>query len=345
MYSVYQHWDPLEVCVLGRSYPPEFYNHINTLHVRLLMQKIARETEEDFVAIQRKLEEFGVTVLRPNLPNDTLHNGRFLRPPMTPRDVMTMTGTTFYESVYSEDRRNSLYSGKGCYDFILEHVALQGNKTRSNWRPDLINGAQIIRLGQDRYFGTDCVDVDLGEYQRDLDQEFPETRNHVVNTGGHYDGNCCVVAPGLIISAYDAPTYEKTFPGWEVVYLPNMSFDNSNSNEFIKAMRQNKDKHRSKWWIPGYVADTAVTQYINGYLNHWLGYVAETVFDLNMLIIDPKNVLVYNENEKVFRALERYGITPHVVPFRHRFFWDGGLHCITSDLSRRGNMQNFFKDR
>jgi len=345
MYSVYQHWDPLEVCVLGRSYPPEFYDHIRNSKVKDLLQRIAHETEEDFIAIQCKLEEFGVEVLRPKLPDDPLHNGRFLRPPMTPRDVMTMIGTTFYESVYVENHQRALYSGPDCYDSILEHVALQGNKIQSNWRPDLINGAQIIRLGQDRYFGTDRVDVNIEEYQKDLDQEFPETRNHVVNTGGHYDGNCCVVAPGLIISGYDSPTYESTFPGWEVIYLPNMAFDISNNNAFTKAMRQSKFKHRGKWWIPGFEGDVAVSNYIENYLLHWLGYVAETVFDLNMLIIDPKNVLVYNENEKVFRALERYGVTPHVVPFRHRFFWDGGLHCVTSDLSRRGNMQNFFKDR
>jgi hypothetical protein len=269
MYSVYQHWDPLEVCVLGRSYPPEFYDHIRNSKVKDLLQRIAHETEEDFIAIQCKLEEFGVEVLRPKLPDDPLHNGRFLRPPMTPRDVMTMIGTTFYESVYVENHQRALYSGPDCYDSILEHVALQGNKIQSNWRPDLINGAQIIRLGQDRYFGTDRVDVNIEEYQKDLDQEFPETRNHVVNTGGHYDGNCCVVAPGLIISGYDSPTYESTFPGWEVIYLPNMAFDISNNNAFTKAMRQSKFKHRGKWWIPGFEGDVAVSNYIENYLLHW----------------------------------------------------------------------------
>jgi len=346
MLSVYQHWDPLEVCVLGRSYPPEFYSHITNFKARLLLEKIAFETEEDYIAIQKKLEEFGVTVLRPDLPDGTLHNGRFLRPPMTPRDVMTMIGTKFYESVYNEKNKYNLYSGPNCYDKILDYVEQQGNETRTNWRPELINGAQVIRLGKDVYYGTDRADVDIEEYQKDLDQEFPDTRNHVVNTGGHYDGTCCVVAPGLIVSAYDAPTYEKTFPGWEVVYLHNMAFDSrSNSNAFLTPMKIAKAKHRWKWWVPGLHIDDETTRYIDSYLSHWLGYAAETVFDLNMLIVDPKNVLVYNENEKVFRALERYGITPHMVPFRHRFFWDGGLHCITSDLSRKGTMQNFFKDR
>jgi hypothetical protein len=64
-----------------------------------------------------------------------------------------------------------------------------------------------------------------------------------------------------------------------------------------------------------------------------------------MLMLDPKNVLVLGYNEVVWKTLERYGITPHIVPFRHRFFWDGGLHCITADLNRQGGIVDFFPDR
>jgi glycine amidinotransferase len=73
--------------------------------------------------------------------------------------------------------------------------------------------------------------------------------------------------------------------------------------------------------------------------------VEETVFDVNMLIVDPKNVLVVNYNKELFDCLERYGITAHVVPFRHRFFWDGGLHCVTSDLHRQGTKKDFFPNQ
>ena len=62
-YSVYQHWDPLKVCVVGRSYPPEFYSWIKIPHVRKLFERIATETEEDYQNIIKKLESFGVTVL------------------------------------------------------------------------------------------------------------------------------------------------------------------------------------------------------------------------------------------------------------------------------------------
>jgi hypothetical protein len=96
MYSVYQHWDPLRVCVVGRSYPPEFYSWINVPHVRSLFEKIAIETEEDFQNIIKKLQEFGVDVLRPELPADPLVDGKYVPPPMTPRDYTVMVGDTFY---------------------------------------------------------------------------------------------------------------------------------------------------------------------------------------------------------------------------------------------------------
>jgi hypothetical protein len=160
-----------------------------------------------------------------------------------------------------------------------------------------------------------------------------------VNTGGHSDGTYCPVAPGLIISLYDVPTYANTFPDWEVVYLPGQSWNKV--SPFLKLKQQNK----GKWWIPGFEQDQAVISVVEQWLGHWTGYVEETVFDVNMLMIDPKNVMVFNYNKQVFDALERYGITPHIVPFRHRYFWDGGIHCITTDLHRQGTMQDYFLDK
>ena len=98
MYNVYQHWDPLKVCVVGRSYPPEFYSWIDKPAVRNLFERIAIETEEDYQNIIKKLESFGVKILRPELPTDSYNGEKFLPPPMTPRDHMVMIGNTFYDN-------------------------------------------------------------------------------------------------------------------------------------------------------------------------------------------------------------------------------------------------------
>jgi hypothetical protein len=378
-YSVYQHWDPLRVCIVGRSYPPEFYSWITTPHVRELFERIAIETEEDYQNVIKKLQEFGVEILRPNLPSVTFNEGRFVGPPMTPRDYTVMIGETFYNTYNpfsfghfycnikqpgwpdceSEDNLENLVppakqvvksqyeiykrrmQTKDSYNDIFSHIQAQGNTVVNKFSSSntLLNGAMISRIGRDLYFGTEDYNQDTTEIKNYVKHEFPNTRNHFVNTGGHGDGTYCPVCPGLIISLEDVPTYADTFPGWEVVYLPGQSWD------IVKPFLDLKHKNAGKWWIPGFESDQAVVDVVETWLAHWTGYVEETVFDVNMLVIDPKNVMVFNYNKQVFDALGRYGITPHIVPFRHRYFWDGGIHCVTTDLHREGVMQDYFPER
>lgn len=377
-WSVYQHWDPLKVCVVGRSYPPEFYSWITIPHVRSLFERIAIETEEDFQNIIKKLQEFGVEVLRPDLPVDLLADGKYVPPPMTPRDYTVMVGDTFYTQYGNTEHQIKLFYNRvkdihwpDCnnleefnnlpayiqdecknvhqidqhvfnptpYNKIVEHIKQHGNTVKTPDNYCGINGAMISRLGKDLYFGTTAYNQDLTSYTQFINTEFADTRNHIVNTGGHSDGTYCPVCPGLIISLQDVPTYKDTFPGWEVVYLPGQSWT------AVQPFLNLKEKNKGTWWIPGFEHDQEVINVVEQWLGHWTGYVEETVFDVNMLIIDPKNVMVFNYNKQVFDALDRYGITPHIVPFRHRYFWDGGIHCVTSDLHREGTRQDYFPER
>jgi hypothetical protein len=374
-YSVYQHWDPLKLCVVGRSYPPEFYSWIKVPHVRDLFERIAIETEEDFQAIIAKLKEFGVEVVRPTLPDNVFIDNRYLPPPMCPRDYMVMIGDTFYEN-FTFDIAKSYQNVKdpgwpnctswvefealpthiqsecleqhkfaqyrnfySSYNHVFDQIQSAGNKVSTHaYNSELLNGAMVSRIGKDLYFNTFFQYTDMSKVKHDMDQMFSNTRNHVIDTRGHADSTYCPVAPGLIISLYDVPTYADTFPGWEVVYLPGQSWD------AVKPFLDLKNKNKGKWWIPGFEKDQDVIDTVETWLTHWTGYVEETVFDVNMLIIDPKNVMVFNYNKQVFDALQRHGITPHIVPFRHRYFWDGGIHCVTADLHREGVMQNYFPE-
>jgi len=376
-YSVYQHWDPLKVCVVGRSYPPEFYSWITIPHVRDLFEKIAIETEEDYQHIIKKLQEFNVKVLRPRVTDLGIYmNEKYIPPPMCPRDNTLMVGSSyfdnhrlnfdqFYQNVKSSNwpecksleefyhlpnwiqqectefhQLDKIIDHYSWYDHINDHVRQQGNSIKNSTNfCKVVNGAMVSRIGRDLYFGTEEYDQDQQQLKKFVDTEFTDNRNHIVNTGGHADGTYCPVAPGLIISLEDVPTYADTFPGWEVVYLPGQSWN------AVQPFLDLKQKNRGKWWIPGFEHDQSVIDLVENWLGHWTGYVEETVFDVNMLIIDPKNVMVFNYNKQVFDALDRYSITPHIVPFRHRFFWDGGIHCVTSDLHREGTMQDFFPHR
>lgn len=380
-YSVYQHWDPLRVCAVGRSYPPEFYSFITNSRVRDVLERIATETEEDYQKLISLLKSFNVEIIRPELGTDFSKyfvRGKYKNPlAMTPRDYTAMIGDQFFmPSTDSTESQWNMFKGTDwpkcphteeefsiLPNQIKEELSFMFNiKSFSELsRPELqsltpiesliksqgnqiiydsdINTAMTTRIGKDLYFGTHSYHQDQLATKRKAEELFPNYRCHIINTAGHSDGTFCPVKPGLIVSLKDIPTYAKTFPNWEVVYLPHQSW------EAVRPFLNLKEKNKGKWWVPGEELNDDFTEFVESWLGHWVGYVEETVFDVNMLVIDEKNVVCNNYNEKVFEAFSRHGITPHVVNFRHRYFWDGGLHCITSDLHREGTQKDYFPER
>jgi len=81
-------------------------------------------------------------------------------------------------------------------------------------------------------------------------------------------------------------------------------------------------------------------EFVNSWLTDWVGYVEETVFDVNMLSINEHTV-VCNYNKEVFNFFKKHKIDAIPFNFRHRYFWDGGIHCITQDLYREGEMEEY----
>ena len=375
-YSIHQHWDPLQVCAVGRSYPPEFYSYIDNAKVRTQFEKIAEETEEDYQSLIKLLQSFDVEIVRSSLPKDPnilLVDNKYVPPPMCPRDYCAMIGDVFYTPTNAEHTAQNIWNGLRGPDWpeqypgwnhiedwikqeleqvhdvsasnfectwlgnddIYRQVEQQGN--RIIHQNGEINSAMITRIGRDLYHGTEQAQ------QHDLlaerNQMFPEYRNHIVDSEGHSDAVFCPVKPGLIVSLHDIQRYEETFPGWEVVYLPGQSWDKV--DDFL----MHKQKVAGKWWVPGAELNDDFTEYVESWMSHWVGYVEESVFDVNMLVINEQNVVCNNENDTVFQAFEKHGITPHVCNFRHRYFWDGGIHCITQDLHRLGTLKDFFPNR
>jgi hypothetical protein len=384
MYSVYQHWDPLQVCLVGKSYPPEFYNWIKDSNTRSRFETLAEETEEDYQSlIQLLTGRFGVEVLRPEFPKDleSLYiSGKWVQPPTAPRDYFLMIQDKFWipeapnashawSVFYRQNKEHwmpdcvrptdfeaqlpnywpelktkfdqfcavdqaHLDSKLQFYTHVFDDIQSQGNKIVYT-NLDFINGCFVSRIGRDLYFATQTYYDDKQAILDQVNQLFPTTRNHVVNAGGHGDAVYCPVTPGLIISLNDVPTYADTFPGWEVVYLPPSNY--SHMREFEHSMKRNK----GRWFMPGFEQDNNLINMVDHYFDEWVGQVSETVFDVNILIVDPKNIVVSTHNDQVESACAKHGIEVHVVPFRHKYFWDCGIHCVTNDLSRSGLEKTF----
>ena len=56
----------------------------------------------------------------------------------------------------------------------------------------------------------------------------------------------------------------------------------------------------------------------------------------------PIDRMTQNTDEESFEQIHKIGMTPHVVDFPARGFWDGGIHCITVDIRRKGGCVNYF---
>jgi hypothetical protein len=347
VYSVYQHWDPLKVMSVGISYPPELYDYITNKKVREVFYQIANETEQDYQNLIKLLNSFGVETVRPDIDamvdraQYSIKNNQPVPGPweMQPRDNSIMLGETFY-----------FLGNKKTNSSILSLIEKQGNQIEFPIDTGFeymgmsvkMNAAMTTRIGKDLIVGT--YQEEPGKYalsnlQKNLQSKLPNYRVKMMDTSGHTDGCFCPVVPGLILSIMQPYNYTENFPDWEIVYLPGESW------EKVQPFLTLKQKNQGKWWVPGQELNQDFTDYVESWMNHWVGYVEESVFDVNMIVVDKQNVIVNGYNKTVFDAFSRHGVTPHICNFRHRYFWDGGLHCITNDLHREGVMQDYFPGR
>ena len=191
----------------------------------------------------------------------------------------------------------------------------------------------MIRVGKDLFFCAGNIINKLNEdkLMKKWEKLFPDYTNHIIDVPGHTDGHTMPIKPGLILSTKSPEFYKDLFPEWEVVIC---------SKKSMEPWKKIKRKNRSRYWVPD--AGDDFYDYVNEWMDDWVTYAEETIFDINLLIIDEKNIVCNTINKEVFDTFEKHGITPHVVNVRHRYFWDGGLHCMTSDIDRVGDQQDFF---
>jgi hypothetical protein len=185
---------------------------------------------------------------------------------------------------------------------------------------------------------NDRLIVDANEYCNYVDwaQQHMDCANRTVvqiNTkASHTDGCFVILGHGVILGIDPLIDYGQTFPGYRVIPVPLGNYQDHLDNFFV--MKQQVD---GRWWVPGQEHNQEFINFVELYLKDWTGHVYETVFDVNVLAVNPDTVCVANHNPEIFNQLKQNGIDPVLIPWRHRFFVDCGLHCLTLDL-HRGNV-------
>ena len=337
MINCHTSWQSLEAVIVGRAYSPDYFDFLKDTQIRSQLQQILSETAEDLDNLQHIIEQYGAKVYRPALP-DKHHfiqsqcNNRVPIPPLTPRDWQISLGQKLLRIIPVPELDHV------CDDFASQIV----NPHRGRWDPDcVLNGASascIVRVGRDIFF--DNSDFLRPEQTRWIVDNVlgPEYRIHEAVTDGHGDAVFAILKPGVILSSKhdENLNFERDFPGWEVLRIMDSSID--------AAMAAGKFRYENgpqAWYVTGQVPTPEFSQYVNTYLTEWTGFVAETVFDVNCLVLDEENVIFSAYNKDVFDFCKRHRINPIISELRHSYFWDGGISCCTQDLRRRGGLETY----
>jgi len=358
--------------MLGNNYAPEFFDGIPDKAGDPL-KRICEETLEDLEGYKKILQDFGVEVIQPELdPNERFldNPSRYPRGPLQVRDYQLVVGNKCFSSgvdhpaiskklqeygqlskpeypvpFFISESQYKTYAGEDWPNWG-EFLSNRKNKDFFEdfvWQEALdfsarpwMSSACSFMIGTKLFIGLD-IESSIKPELVDL-TGFEEFDIQLVGMDGHSDANYHPIKPGAILSLRDVQTYSESFPGWDVCYLPDQSWDK------VKSFLDLKHKNAGKWWLAGEEDNDEFTDFVETWLQDWVGYVEETVFDVNVLVLDEHHVCVSNPNNAQVNAfLKKHKVEPVYVPWRHRYFWDGGLHCITLDLYREGTQKDYFE--
>ena len=345
--QAYTEFQPLEEVLVGRCYDNNFIDSLDipfTKQTRSLMTHLIDETEEDYQTLVKTLESLGVTVRRPSKDAYVKGMGHHLAGGylMTPRDDQIVIDNKIIFGQW----HTSL--GKG-FALPLSHY-------KKHFLPDpvfkKIDCSSIVRLGEhiivdNNEFSNRPKHVEkLKTYFEPLGYKIIYTKTHdfkFKNKLSHADSVFAILKPGLILhGAEDSHYSENIFSGWDYIKVDPEDLMKRSLN-FQTFLRQKKGyqetcsyafedkKYNDEEWF----------NFLNSWFTSLMGYSKETYFDVNCLVVDESNVIFSGHNPIVFKELEKRQINPIVCPFRHRLFWDGGTHCLTLDLKRKGSRERY----
>jgi hypothetical protein len=335
----YTSWQPLEEVVVGRAYTPDYFDFISDHQVRNQLQLILEETNQDLDNLQKTIAQYGTRVLRPDLPekqrflNQQIKGNGAPLPPLTPRDWQITLGDTLLRILPIREM------DRICYGLGANVVNPHGSRFNNNC---VLNGASascIIRVGRDIFFDNSefLTEAQSSWIKENIlnDQDY---RFHEARTEGHGDAVFAILKPGVILSTYHADDLdlESEFPGWDFLKLNDPSIKAA-----LDIGKFKEENFNGAWYVQDQTPTPAFRNYVDQYLNHWVGHVSETVFDVNCLVLDEQNVIFSAYNKQVFDFCEKHGINPIICELRHSYFWDGGISCCTQDIRRRGGLETY----
>lgn len=314
---------------IGDVYPEHFYSHYDQ-KTQDIFGKITEITKHDFSILEKTLQNLGVNVVRPrfNSSIDLYLNNRdiLIKPPVAPCDFALALDDTLYITP-------QYHSGIEPYQHAIDQYLKNNQKVkildRSQDTMCWLNFPSVVRAGRDIFIDYDLANQEATKNTYAIAEALAQThRVHLSTTGDHSDGVFCPLSPRNIITTHYRSNYKKSFPGWNVYHLDKPA----------------KNVHCLKWWVPGNDYADYNTEILK-VASDWLGNPHESVFEINLIVVDQHNIICSPQKDSVLRHFESLGITPHIVDFRACYFWDAGLHCVSSDVWRDGDTNDHWPGR
>jgi N-dimethylarginine dimethylaminohydrolase len=337
MFKAYTEFQKLKRVMIGKSLSSSIVesdmlkDKLTPTTKRLLID-LLDETEEDYQNLIKICEEFGTEVVRPEY-GVRGNTSPYL---MNPRD----------DCIVLDETLVCTQPAMGTTVDYIHTVKEEKEQVLRNKNTFGLIPPSIFRLGEDIIFDRQENMVSNSEKSVEYIKKWLEPlgyriiykASHEFNFKAgvsHADGCLSLQKPGVLLTCSDAKTYtENLFKNWDACEVDS-------GRQQLKDWMKFKKDTRSYVFEDDKYLDASWNSLITTWFSDWVGYAEETVFDVNVLSLDEEHVIVSNYNKDVFQFFKKHKIEPIISPWRHRFFWDGGIHCITLDLEREGPRERY----
>lgn len=170
-----------------------------------------------------------------------------------------------------------------------------------------VSSANMVRCGDHIHWD---VHPSVTKHNEERITEWIDSQGYkttVTRTGWHMDGVYSIIKPGVIVASQEFPDLEKIYEGWDILRLNPVRCDVDEELQKMIGI-SNTDAHN---------------------------------YDVNILSVDQNTCLLASSNYELRKFLDRHRVASLVVDFRHRAFWDNGIHCLTQDLYREGTKETY----
>ena len=338
---IYTEWDKLTEMIVGQVYDPNTFHKasdniewMRDSEFRDGMFQVLEETNSDLNKLQKLLESFGVKVHRPkNLPlkyeSTRMWETIIPYPGICPRDMHVVYDDKIISTIGGDPNR---YTESNFFSQIMlshterNYISMPQPLLDSQYKPYkelegqiLYHAANILKCGE---LLVHTKPYAPGVHGRGtyaglqwLKNQIPDVDWAEIPACGHADGKMALITPGLLL-VKQLELIPEQLKDWDCIKMSPKPLP----DWFNKVMDQKYYKERVTEW-----------------LGHWIGHVEETPFDINIISVDEKTVICNGYDKEVEDHMKKHGVEMIPFHFKHKHFWDSGLHCVTLDITREGN--------